>query len=132
MDTAACNRTPESIDESTSVPIAAAMPSPDPAGAACLGRQCAEALLGEIESMLRQSYASGEATDAWWIRFTGYYRTLQLDADTRDALNSRLDWLFCRHGETGWPSVRLAMLPTQGNGTAAARAQGSDEEEKTG
>ena len=71
--------------------------------------ESAEALLQTVESMLQYSYACGESAEDWWARFSDYYRALNIEAATRTAFASRLDWLFCRHGETAWPGIRRTL-----------------------
>lgn len=68
-----------------------------------------EGLLRTVESMLQGSYSRSESPEDWWARFSDYYRTLNIDAATRVAFASRLDWLFCQRGETAWPGVRQAL-----------------------
>lgn len=65
-----------------------------------------EELLELAESMLLESYARGESTEAWWSRFSAFYLGLRLDAATRCRFANRLGWLFCRYGETGWTRLK--------------------------
>ena len=72
-------------------------------------KESAEGLLQTVESMLQSSYTCGESAEDWWNRFSHYYRFLDIDLATRIAFASRLDWLFCQHGETAWPGVRQKL-----------------------
>ena len=72
-------------------------------------KESAEGLLQTVESMLQNSYTRSESAEDWWSRFSDYYRLLNIDAATRTAFASRLDWLFCQHGETAWPGIRRTL-----------------------
>jgi len=72
-------------------------------------KESAEGLLQTVESMLQNSYTRSESAEDWWNRFSHYYRFLDIDLATRIAFASRLDWLFCQHGETAWPGVRQKL-----------------------
>lgn len=72
-------------------------------------KESTEGLLQTVESMLQNSYTRSESAEDWWRRFSDYYRFLKIDPATRIALASRLDWLFCQHGETAWPGVRQKL-----------------------
>jgi hypothetical protein len=72
-------------------------------------KESAEGLLQTVESMLQGSYTRSESAEDWWSRFSDYYRFLKIDPATRVAFASRLDWLFCQHGETAWPGVRQKL-----------------------
>ena len=130
MDAALHNTTPDPTDSPLPALLAPPGLSQDPDPAAPVACQCTETLLMKIESMLSESYALGESAEDWWARFAGYYRSLQLDARTRNVLNSKLDWLFCRQGETGWPTVRLGMFPAQEDNRAVLAREGADEEQE--
>lgn len=72
-------------------------------------RDSTAGIVRQVEAMLAESYGRCEGPDEWWDSFAAFYQSLDLDDAARIRLNTKLDWIFCSHGETEWPAVRQRL-----------------------